>query len=127
MPFTKFNIYTNLNTIMISVCTDYNIFFSNEISFLALAFFKKYMQLRGEDGQQETYYNMARAFHQIGLLPSAIHFYKLVLEEDPGELVTQHTNLLDLKKEAAFNLHLIYLQSENYLLARMYLENYITI
>ncbi|CAL1681922.1 unnamed protein product [Lasius platythorax] len=99
----------------------------NQLVIQALAFFKKYMQLRGEDGKQETYYNMARAFHQIGLLPSAIHFYKLVLEEDPGDLVKQNANLLDLKKEAAFNLHLIYLQSENHLLARMYLENYITI
>ncbi|XP_029169654.1 general transcription factor 3C polypeptide 3-like [Nylanderia fulva] len=99
----------------------------NQLVIQALAFFKKYMQLRGEDGKQETYYNMARAFHQIGLLPSAIHFYKLVLEEDPGDIVKQHANLLDLKKEAAFNLHLIYLQSENHLLARMYLENYITI
>ncbi|EFN71324.1 General transcription factor 3C polypeptide 3 [Camponotus floridanus] len=99
----------------------------NQLIIQALAFFKKYMQLRGKDGKQETYYNMARAFHQIGLFPSAIHFYKLVLEEDPGDLVKQHANLLDLKKEAAFNLHLIYLQSENHLLARMYLENYITI
>ncbi|KAL0100094.1 hypothetical protein PUN28_019509 [Cardiocondyla obscurior] len=99
----------------------------NQLVIQALAFFKKYTELRGKEGQQETYYNMARAFHQIGLLPSAIHFYKLVLKEDPGELITQHANLLDLRKEAAFNLHLIYLQSENHLLARMYLENYITI
>ncbi|XP_011067135.1 PREDICTED: general transcription factor 3C polypeptide 3 isoform X1 [Acromyrmex echinatior] len=98
----------------------------NQLVIQALAFFKKYMQLRGEEGQQETYYNMARAFHQIGLLPSAIHFYKLVLNENPGDLVKQHANLLDLRKEAAFNLHLIYLQSDNHLLARMYLENYIT-
>ncbi|XP_025995766.2 general transcription factor 3C polypeptide 3 isoform X1 [Solenopsis invicta] len=99
----------------------------NQLVIQALAFFKKYMQLRGKEGQQESYYNVARAFHQIGLLPSAIHFYKLVLKEDPGDLVKQHANLLDLRKEAAFNLHLIYLQSENHLLARMYLENYITI
>ncbi|EFN89464.1 General transcription factor 3C polypeptide 3 [Harpegnathos saltator] len=99
----------------------------NQLLIQALAFFKKYMQLRGDEGQQESYYNMARAFHQIGLLPTAIHFYKLVLEEDPGDLVKQNANLLDLRKEAAFNLHLIYLQSENYLLARMYLENYITV
>ncbi|XP_071560838.1 general transcription factor 3C polypeptide 3-like isoform X1 [Temnothorax nylanderi] len=99
----------------------------NQLVIQALAFFKKYMQLRGKEGQQETYYNMGRAFHQIGLLPSAIHFYKLVLKEDPGDLVKQHANLLDLRKEAAFNLHLVYLQSENHLLARMCLENYITI
>lgn len=98
----------------------------NQLVVQALAFFKKYMQLRG-NGQQETYYNMARAFHQIGLLPSAIRFYKLVLEEDPGDLVRRHAHLLDLRKEAAFNLHLIYLQSESYHLARMYLENYITV
>ena len=57
------------------------------------------MQLRGEEGQQEAYYNMARAFHQIGLLPSAIHFYKLVLKENPGDLVKQHAKLLDLERK----------------------------
>lgn len=94
---------------------------------LAIAFFKKYSQLRGKDGKQETYYNMGRAFHQIGLLPAAMHFYKLVLNNDPGDVINKNSDHLDLKKEAAFNLHLIYLQSENYLLARMYIENYITI
>lgn len=94
---------------------------------LAIAFFKKYSQLRGKDGKQEAYYNMGRAFHQVGLLPAAVHFYKLVLNEDAGDLVKMNSNLLDLKKEAAFNLYLIYSQSENYLLARMYLENYITV
>lgn len=70
---------------------------------------------------------MGRVFHHIGLLPAAVHFYKLVLNRNPGDLVKKNSYLLDLKKEAAFNLHLIYLESENYLLARMYLENYITI
>lgn len=79
------------------------------------------------EGQHETYYNIARAFHQIGMLPTAIHYYKLVLHSDPGELVKQNEELLDLKKEAAFNLHLIYLQSENLNLARMYIEEFITI
>lgn len=93
----------------------------------AIAFLKKYSQLRNEDGEQEACYNMGRAFHQIGLLPAAVHFYKLVLDKDPADLIQKNSYLLDLRKEAAFNLHLIYLQSENYLLARMYLENYITI
>lgn len=99
----------------------------NQLIIQAIAFIKKYAQLRGEDGRHETYYNTARVFHQIGLFPSAIHYYKLVLHTDPGELVKQNEELLDLKKEAAFNLHLIYLQSENFQLARMYLEDYITI
>ncbi|XP_043684851.1 general transcription factor 3C polypeptide 3 [Vespula pensylvanica] len=99
----------------------------NQLVIQAIAFFKKYAQLRGVEGQHETYYNTARAFHQIGMLPTAIHYYKLVLHSDPGNLVKQNEELLDLKKEAAFNLHLIYLQSENLNLARMYLEDYITI
>ncbi|XP_078034927.1 general transcription factor 3C polypeptide 3 isoform X1 [Augochlora pura] len=99
----------------------------NQLIIQGIAFLRKYCQLRGEDGKQETYYNMGRAFHQIGLLPAAVHFYKLVLNEHPGELVQKNSRLLDLKQEAAFNLHLIYLHSENYILARMYLEDYITI
>ncbi|XP_034177242.2 general transcription factor 3C polypeptide 3 [Osmia lignaria lignaria] len=99
----------------------------NQLVIQAIAFLKKYSQLRGKNGEQETYYNMGRVFHQIGLLPAAVHFYKLVLTKDPGDLIEKNSHLLDLKKEAAFNLHLIYLQSENYLLARMYLENYITV
>ncbi|CAK9814914.1 General transcription factor 3C polypeptide 3 [Anthophora quadrimaculata] len=99
----------------------------NQLVIQAVAFLKKYSQLRGKDGEQETYYNMGRAFHQVGLLSAAAHFYKQVLNNDPGDLVNQNPHLLDLKKEAAFNLHLIYLHSENHLLARMYLENYITV
>lgn len=88
---------------------------------------KKYAKLRGEQGTQETNYNMGRALHQLGLLPGAIHFYKLVLESEPPELVEKNSNILDLRKEAAFNLHLIYMQAENPQLARMYLENYVTV
>ncbi|KAK2580192.1 hypothetical protein KPH14_012456 [Odynerus spinipes] len=99
----------------------------NQLVIQAIAFFKKYAQLRGVEGQQEANYNIARAFHQIGMLPTAVHYYKLVLHADPGNLVKQNEKLLDLKKEAAFNLHLIYLQSENLYLARMLLEEYITV
>ena len=88
---------------------------------------KTYIKLRGEQGAQEANYNMARALHQLGLLPGAIHFYKLVLDSSAPTLVEQNFNLLDLRREAAFNLHLIYEQAENHQLARMYLENYITI
>ncbi|XP_058794827.1 general transcription factor 3C polypeptide 3-like isoform X4 [Phymastichus coffea] len=99
----------------------------NQLVTQAMAFLKTYMELRGEQGSQEANYNMARALHQLGLLTGAIHFYSKVLELPAPELVEQHSNLLDLKKEAAFNMHLIYMQSENHQLARTFLENYITI
>ena len=85
------------------------------------------MEIRGTECLQESNYNMARCLHQSGLLQGAVHFYKQVLESPVPELIEKNTNLLDLKKEAAFNLHLIYVNSENYDLARNCLENYITI
>ena len=88
---------------------------------------KTYSQLRGVQCSQEVNYNMGRLLHQLGLFPKAIYYYKIVLESPVPELVEKNSNLLDLKKEAAFNLHLIYLSCENNDLARMYLENYIVV
>ncbi|XP_033229465.1 general transcription factor 3C polypeptide 3 isoform X2 [Belonocnema kinseyi] len=99
----------------------------NQLVAQALAFLKKYAQLRGKVGEQETNFNTARAFHQLGLLPAAVYYYKLVLTVAPSEIVKQHLHLLDLRKEAAFNLHLIYLNSENYHLARIYIDDYVTV
>lgn len=99
----------------------------NQLVIQAIAFMKKYSQMRGKGAEQEANYNIARAFHQLGLLPGAVHHYKLVLESTPSTLVRDAPDLLDLKKEAAFNLHLIYANSESEDVARMYLEDYITI
>ncbi|XP_015178066.1 PREDICTED: general transcription factor 3C polypeptide 3 [Polistes dominula] len=116
-----------ISVTMLQMACQKNSMKKNQLIIQALAFIRIYAQLRGEDGRHETYYNTGRLFHQIGMFPSAIHYYKLVLHTDPGELVKQHEELLHLKREAAFNLHLIYLQSENFQLARMYLEDYITV
>ncbi|KAK0090104.1 hypothetical protein PV325_002936 [Microctonus aethiopoides] len=93
----------------------------------AYAFFKKYAEMRGDDMTQESNYNIARALHQLGLLSGAVHFYKLVLGSPPSKLILDNLERLDLSREAAYNLHLIYMQSNNFELARIYLENYITI
>lgn len=39
---------------------------------------KRYEKLRGPC--QETYYNVARMFHQMNILPVAIHFYNKCLQ-----------------------------------------------
>lgn len=93
----------------------------------AVAFFKKYEELRGSDMSQETNYNIARALHQLGLLSGATHFYKLVLDNEPPKLITDYHELLDLKREAAYNLHLIYMQSGNSDLATIYLNQYVVV
>ncbi|KAG8306544.1 general transcription factor 3C polypeptide 3 [Homalodisca vitripennis] len=92
----------------------------------SVAYFWKYKELRGREGLQESHFNIARAFHQLGLLPSAIHHYKKALEAK-SKFIDDNAEHLNLQREAAFNLHLIYLSSGTRDVARMYLEKYIVI
>ncbi|KAK3864729.1 hypothetical protein Pcinc_029589 [Petrolisthes cinctipes] len=71
----------------------------------ALAFLNTYVEMRGEC--QESMYNLGRAHHQLNLLPQAVHYYKLALECPPVE-ETPDGPRLDLSREIAFNLALIY-------------------
>jgi general transcription factor 3C polypeptide 3 (transcription factor C subunit 4) len=86
----------------------------------------KYQQYRGENGYQEVHYNIGRAFHQLGLLPAAIHHYKEALNFT-SPLTKTYPHLLDLKREAAFNLYLIYMNSGACDIARSYIDKYIVI
>ncbi|KAI9228934.1 MAG: hypothetical protein DHS80DRAFT_14825 [Piptocephalis tieghemiana] len=67
---------------------------------------------------QEVHYNLARAFHHLGLVHLAIPHYEKVLEMDDP------TNLCF---EAAYNLSLIYLTSGSPLLASSLLDKYCTV
>ncbi len=62
----------------------------------------------------EVYYNFARVCHITGLLSRAEPLYRMVLEL-PVEI---------FKKNAAYNLHLMYLQSENHQLAKQAIEEH---
>lgn len=92
----------------------------------AVAYFWKYKELRGPEGLQESHFNIGRALHQLGLLPPAIHHYKKALEFN-SKFIESSNKHLNLQKEAAFNLHLIYLASGARDIARMYIEKYIVI
>lgn len=92
----------------------------------AVAYFYKYKELRGPEGLQESHYNIGRALHQLGLLPPAIHHYKKALEFN-SKFIDSSAKHLCLQKEAAFNLHLIYLASGARDIARMYIEKYIVV
>ncbi|XP_075216915.1 general transcription factor 3C polypeptide 3-like isoform X1 [Lycorma delicatula] len=92
----------------------------------SVAFFSKYKELRGAAGIQEYHYNLGRVYHQLGLLPPALYHYKMALENKPS-FVSVFGEKFDLSREAAFNVHLIYMQSGANDMARMYLEKYITV
>ena len=48
----------------------------------ACSFLNTYLHLRGRC--QESYYNLGRAMHQLGLLPAALHYYKKALDLQPA-------------------------------------------
>ncbi|VDD95624.1 unnamed protein product [Enterobius vermicularis] len=97
-----------------------------------LAFMKRYEKLRGPC--QETYYNVARMFHQMNILPVAIHFYNKCLQEeipqvqitdfDTGTLIKVKAERYNLRPMAAHNLALIYRESGNISKATMLLKKY---
>ncbi|XP_069973320.1 general transcription factor 3C polypeptide 3-like isoform X2 [Penaeus vannamei] len=90
----------------------------------ACAFLNTYVEMRGEC--QESMYNLGRAMHQLNLLPQAIHYYKQALNCQPVESL-EGGPMLDLSREIAFNLALIYQNSGSPDLARMYMYKYIQI
>lgn len=93
----------------------------------AMALFTQYKRLRGPEAIQEVHYNLGRGFHHLGLFTQAIFHYRKVLEYSRIGLAKDQPHIFDLSREAAFNLHLIYSQSESYDLAKMYLEEYVQV
>ncbi|XP_041835143.1 general transcription factor 3C polypeptide 3 [Melanotaenia boesemani] len=80
------------------------------------SFLWRYVELRGEC--QESIYNLGRALHQMGLTHLAIHYYQKALTLPAKRLDGIADDQVDLKKEIAFNLSLIYSASGNVEMAR---------
>lgn len=89
---------------------------------------------------QEALYNIARAYHHVGLVSLAVTYYEKVLgirEKDhpiptlpyeyPGPTNTKSPGYCDIRREAAFNLHLIYKQSGALDLARQVLKDHLVL
>ncbi|XP_078156073.1 uncharacterized protein LOC144551848 isoform X1 [Carex rostrata] len=103
------------------------------------AFLYKYLRLCGNS--QEAFYNIARAYHHVGLVTLAASYYEKVLamtekDEPVPKLPYEKTlpdqqdaksNYCDLRREAAYNLHLIYKKSGAVDLARQILKNHCTV
>ncbi|CAK7340077.1 unnamed protein product [Dovyalis caffra] len=93
-----------------------------------LAFLYNNLQLT--ENSQEALYNIARAYHHVGLVSLAASYYEKVLatcEKDypipkllneNSEMENMKPGYCDLHREAAYNLHLIYKNSGAFDLAR---------
>ncbi|CAB3397300.1 unnamed protein product [Caenorhabditis bovis] len=96
------------------------------------AFMKKYQNARSVS--HEVNYNLARMFHQLSMLPLAMHFYKKVLQDQPphvyeyddeGNEICVPSERYDLRRLAAHNLALIYRSSGNDYAVRELYEKYL--
>lgn len=88
--------------------------------------FFHYSKLRTKDAEQEVYYNFGRMYHQLGVMYLAEYYYRRVLKVK-NRVIEMYPEIVCLKREAAFNLHLLYTNSGNYIEARKMLYDYIVI
>lgn len=88
--------------------------------FQTVSFLHIYMELRGNC--QEVMYNIGRMFHQMNMLDKAVIFYKKALSMRDSDKIERsegdnYDEIYDLRREAAFNLALIYKNSQSHGLA----------
>ncbi|KAK9980526.1 hypothetical protein ABG768_000127 [Culter alburnus] len=89
------------------------------------SFLWRYVDLRGHC--QESLYNLGRALHQLGLSHLAIHYYEKALALPPLKLEGIDDDQVDLRREIAYNLSLIYQASGNKEMARHVIYTYCTV
>lgn len=92
----------------------------------SMNYMEKYQRTREPEAMAEILYNTGRLYHQIGMLSIAKSYYEKALKVT-NPLIEAHKELLDLKMEIAFNLHVIYKLSGNKKMARKILYDYIVI
>ncbi|KAK6157576.1 hypothetical protein DH2020_011824 [Rehmannia glutinosa] len=100
-----------------------------------LAFLYNNSRICGDS--QEAFYNIARAYHHVGLVSLAATYYEKVLairekdypipilpNDNPDLMDSKKPGYCDLRREAAYNLHLIYKKSGALDLARQVLKDH---
>lgn len=93
----------------------------------AIAFMSQYEKVRmAPCTKAEVLYNYGRLYHQANMQNIALHYYKEALKVYDS-FVEENEEILGLKQEIAFNLHLMFKQNGNNDLALKYLYEYCVI
>lgn len=108
-----------LSHIMSRRCQDRHTTFLRAFTFLF-----QYAKHRG--WTQEVYYNIGRALQQLSLYSMAIPCYEHVLQMPPPMGANARVDEIDMKRETAYNLAMIYRDSGAKDLARSLLVMYCT-
>ncbi|KAI3726599.1 hypothetical protein L1987_66397 [Smallanthus sonchifolius] len=125
-------------TALINLALGFRLHNKHQCVLQGLAFL--YNNLRLSENSQEALYNLARAYHHVGLVSIAATYYEKVLavlqKDHPipklpndGPETTDYLKpgYCDLKREAAYNLHLIYRSCGSIDLARQVLKDHCSI
>ncbi|KAJ3671574.1 hypothetical protein LUZ60_007653 [Juncus effusus] len=127
-----------VGTSLINLALGFRLQEKHQCILLAFAFLYNYLRL--SDNSQEALYNIARAYHHVGPVTLAVSYYEKVLamkqkdepvprlpyEEKSPAQQNGNYDYCDLRREAAYHLHLIYKKSGAVDLARQILKNYCT-
>lgn len=92
----------------------------------SMNYIEKYRRTREPEAEAEILYNIGRLYHQIGILSVAKSYYEKALKVS-NPFIEANKEMLDLKSEIAYNLHVIYKQSGNKQMARKMLYDYIVV
>jgi general transcription factor 3C polypeptide 3 (transcription factor C subunit 4) len=92
------------------------------LSFLFRYYESRQLSPRVEE-RQEAHYNIARAYHMLGLAHLALPYYLKVLEEVQGLLIARE----DLVRDAAYNLQIIYAIGGNLEMAKYVTANWLVV
>ncbi|KAL2329125.1 hypothetical protein Fmac_022552 [Flemingia macrophylla] len=124
-----------VGTALINLALGFRLQNKHQCAVQGLAFL--YNNLRICENSQESLYNIARAYHHIGLLTLAALYYEKVIaicqrdypipklpNENPDVVENLNPGYCDLRREAAYNLHLIYKRSGALDLARQVLKDH---
>ncbi|TVU43258.1 hypothetical protein EJB05_09709 [Eragrostis curvula] len=128
-----------IGTALINLALGFRLQNKNQCIVQGFAFLYKYLRLCGN--KQEALYNIARAYHHIGLITLAAVYYEKALATEVKDLPIPklpyesgscaeqdlRPGYCDVRREAAFNLHLIYKKSGATDLARRILKTYCTV
>lgn len=126
-----------IGTALINLAFDIRLKNKHQCVLQGLAFLYNNLRLCGNS--QEALYNIARAYQNVGLVSLAASYYEKVLttmEKDCPIPSFPHENqcaqirkpgYCDLRREAAYNLHLIYKASGAFDLARQVLQDHCTV
>ncbi|CAK9164964.1 unnamed protein product [Ilex paraguariensis] len=127
-----------VGTALINLALDVRLKNKHQCLAQGLAFLYNNQQLCGDS--QEALYNIARAYHHVGLVSFAASYYEKVLStsekdypvpklpyEHPDLTKNRKPGYCNIHQEAAYNLHLIYKQSGAHDLARQVLRDHCTI